>query len=378
MMTLSVSLYCALPRDSSILKAVLYQFLVSIMGTCALLVDSALPEKDNVVRFYVMYPVLREFCRFLAIRCSWYLFFEHNIGGGLGEPRREFAWPFYSWILLCFAVVYRFQLSSRSDEDTLFLILYQSALEFFLRLTMLHRDELANGLISALKGVSGRGQQGQVRKVTMLIVGDASFGGGVVSDKLESGVLLNARKSAKASLYSQVVLVEMLSEYIGILLVPFLCWFGKDQPLLYRLPQYLHSGSRVPHLDSMDLTPVYKSSAVQLLLELAVDTFCCYFEQNAGLDLYGVCIKMLCKTKRLLLIHTALLFWTVWYAYEMSYPLAFAHGDRFSACQGHDMCCCSNGNGLDTGGLLEQYCVFHNRSNTTTRSGRLQDLVAQQ
>ncbi len=89
---------------------------------------------------------------------------------------------------------------------------------------------------------------------------------------------------------------------------------------------------------------------MQLISELVTDTICIAIETRRGFDMHGAWEDRFDGFLPIILL-------CCWSSFSTASALSTG-ADDFSLCRGKDMCFCSGGNGLVSGGVAESYCMY--------------------
>lgn len=126
-----------------------------------------------------------------------------------------------------------------------------------------------------------------------------------------------------------------------------LLFFGHSRMLA--LPFTYYNNLDRPFDDPLDLAALGKWTALQMGVEIIVDTISTYVEMRAGYDLQGI------WRSRHKYFVVALVGASVFASVCAYFTVGFK--DVHLECVGMDMCFCADDNGLQPGGLQERYCL---------------------
>lgn len=349
---LIISSKMILPEDSRIPKELAYHLLGYLLTLPLIFLPHILPmDKPTVVAIYfgVLFPVFREGFSFLGAKSAWYLTSDAQVAGTGVEPNREDAWVFVAYIKFSLAVVYRSLVANIDDPIIGWgLVIWQGLVEIFLRLTLQTREEWITTYTRQCMG-----QQNRRGTVTVVPSSAASFtltsitafakrGATSLPSHMNSAILNSAK--AKVAFYSTLVQMDMISEYVGIIVSCCLIIYWKKAPLFYPFQEYRqHILTKDTNPDSTNLLLF---CVLSLVTEVGVDTICVVFER--GTDPYAVW-KTMNKRRFIPLLVTALN-----YAACLAFGFLMA-GDDYLYCYGKNLCYCVN-HGLQPGGVRDTYC----------------------
>jgi hypothetical protein len=131
-----------------------------------------------------------------------------------------------------------------------------------------------------------------------------------------------------------------------MLIATMLLLFFQTDLLAYPIPAFRNKPELFDGV--LQSNTIWQSLAVQLTLELIVDTVCVMFEARRGL--HPVVVWRALPRARLLPVFMIM---SAFATFAGSFRALF--GDTFDACENSDMCYCVN-KGLRPDGVLEQYC----------------------
>jgi hypothetical protein len=356
-----LALWHELPSNCKIPKLILYQFLgIQLAGNVFVIYGlPRFPSHDEgfQLAFYMaIMPFFREVTRFLATQTAWYFRFDAHVGGDeITVLHRECAHVFLSWVLILWATYFRLLVSNLgSSEKTAAVVLYQATLELVLRLTLYERGKMLKKAVLFVKQrCFGRNSQKAHHRATVL---DESH----LTKVAPAAVLANqltvrrhfvqgeqeeaTQKLATRDFVSMVILMDMMAEYVGIFASFIYLVAYVDKPVSAPYPWYIE---QVFEPSKADFTSLIYSTALQLVMELLVDSVCLYFDRRTDpLSIW----KSLDKRKFVPLFMLA-----SWYGTLLA-DMAFKWGDDLTKCWGTDMCFCVK-NGLLQGGVREAYCL---------------------
>lgn len=269
-----LALKYGLPKDSRVHRCMVYQIGITLLMTVCLLVFGSVSISKNTIPYnmlnlLVVLPIMKELSRFAALCTVWYLSCDGEIAGKGVRPNRANAWGIFFWVQAVFAIYLRFQFTSIDDPATaLFFILLQGGLEIFLRITMKQRDGVIRRNFQSMKqkASSARRIGRQATKVADLFLSS------------EFTLKEISREEAEHNFYSLAVMTDMIAEYVAIMLTCASIWAWSAKPLYRSFPAYagiegIFSGK--PKFGSL-----YISTAVQICVEIVVDTVCVVYESR--------------------------------------------------------------------------------------------------
>ncbi len=230
-----LALRLSLPADSKIPGVIVWYlggtlFVLQLLFFWSLVMKHIIPEAIN---FFIVSLFFREIGRFMAVRASWYLTVDNEVGGTGVPVRRTVAFLFYLWYQIAFAFFVRLRVSNVKDPSLgTALAVATSFFEVASRLTLEKRDLLLKRLLKNFPVLFKK--QGSRRREKILRYSTRVLDLGRVmsspiegqaeshkeSDQTQDGIALSqghkGRRKAEKLFYSSVILCEMLGEYVAV------------------------------------------------------------------------------------------------------------------------------------------------------------------
>jgi hypothetical protein len=268
--------------------------------------------------------------------------------------QRDRVWPLLSAVQMFGAMMSRMAQSGiRSPSIQVGVVIYTALMEIALRLTVLERDEWMRNLILRFCGR----QEGSRRRVHSAIIDLRQ----VDSGRLATSPQINAEATVEAptvgqyfetrrAYFSDLVVVDMVCEYVGIFVTPMLIILYRPRPLLGLFAYYNNSPNGVFE-EQIALWPLIWSVGLQFLAELLVDTVCSLYERAHGLTLAVSWDKLRCRGNLFFILFT----WATVYSLTVAGGLSRSSQRQYDPyrCRGTDLCYCMMNNSQD---LLRRYC----------------------
>lgn len=335
---LALRLFVVSKKSSLPFKAFAF-FISLILGNILVLFVNKIDlSKSTAIRIFftsVLVPIIKE------MTAAWFRSSTRSLvtktDVSLGHANRGAPWAQLLLIQIVWSVYGRMLFSESENHVVLIILLVlQSAMELFLRLTLRWRD--------------------QFTKHTKLRVWHHTFRllGRPVTERRRSSVIIpysDMYKSGAAKdyevvervFYSMVVLCDMLAEYIAIFAVPMIIVTFRKQVILVPLAYYNNQDD--PFYGQVDLKPLAMWVSLQLGAEILVDSICVAHERGAlGLNLNKIWA------------HRPP-FFTLWVILASlgAAPFVYLVLDT-DLCSETNYCYCADGNGLAPNGLMQRYC----------------------
>ncbi len=329
-------------------------------------VHSHCRRAQDLVRFlqaFVLLNFYREMGRSLMTNASYYLTVADIAGTGL-FVNRDIALVPLCVFQTFMSVVFRLEMSNFTDQRiALAVYVLQGVLEVTLRLTSPRRHEWVMNAAQWCRRSEGRGSQR-----TRLVLSEAVLGASIkersalpkssiqplgappsiAAERLASTVY--ERKLVVRQFHARVILVEMWTEYAGMLLGSLALALSQH----YVLYRPFRPFRKYPELFDGDSARFFRelvtNLVVQVGIEVLTDVICLIVQRRWGLDVSAAWGRL-----PLLSLAPLIFYGMLFASYSGQYRSLFA--DDLTPCNLQDMCACV-GNGLLPGGVRESYCVI--------------------
>jgi hypothetical protein len=294
-----------------------------------------------------------QFARYLIVKATWRCTYGANQSGLAASGlvmQRDRVWPFLSFLNMTNAMVTRAAQSGiRSPSFQVGVVVFTALLEIALRLTVLERDEFMHNSLRF-----GRRRRRTTVHSDIIDIGVRNTN--ILASQIEAEESVVRKPSAgqyalaRRAFFSDLVVVEMVAEYVGIFVTPILIVVWRSRPLLGVFSYYNNSPDEVFNL-GITLWPLMWSVGLQFIAEVIVDTVCILRERANGLTLLVSWYKKLRRRGNL--------FFTL-FIWATVYSITSATGiNRMQRqydpyrCRDTDLCYCRAHNSQD---LLSKYC----------------------
>ncbi|GBG25783.1 Hypothetical Protein FCC1311_020022 [Hondaea fermentalgiana] len=339
---LALRIFVVSKRSSLPQKAI--SFFVSLLlgNMLVIFVNSNDLSKSTVKRILftsVLVPLIKE------LTASWFRSSTRNLvtkaDAAIGRTNRAVPWAQLLLIQIVWAVYGRMLFSEAEDDTVLtIIVIMQGATEISLRLSIRWRDKkvrTAKRFVHAAM-YDRFGLPYPEQHASVLIVPDSN---------IFREVGTRNRDGIERVFYGMVVLCDMLAEYIAILMVPLIILTFRTRIILIPLNYYSNQFDAATPFQGIDVWPLARWTALQLVTELIVDALCIAYERkHLKIDLERLWSRR----------PSSFVPWVI-FASLGAAPFVYLTLDTdLCADPGKNYCNCANGNGLSSGGLLQKYC----------------------
>jgi hypothetical protein len=265
--------------------------------------------------------------------------------------QRNRVWPLFSAVQMTGAMVSRMAQSGVSSPAfQVGIIIYTASLEIALRLTVLERDEWIRNLVWRY---GSRRRSNRVHSAIIDVRQAESLRGKTSQVNAEATDVEAPTRGqyfeTRRAFFSDLIIVEMVGEYVGIFVTPILIIVWRSRPLLAVFSYYNNSPNEVFD-GQIALWPLVLSAGLQFLAEVLVDTICSLSERAHGLTLAASWEKLRSRGNLFFLLFT----WATIYSLALTGGLNRVQRQYdYQRCTDTDLCYCMTNNSQD---LLRSYC----------------------
>jgi len=334
-----------IPSDSSLSWQ--YFKLVTVVLLGLIFVESLrkIPIGDQfaeIMNIFVWFPIVREFSYYLGRDTSRIMALQ-NVGGEGLSVDRDAVWSIFLPYQVIISVLVR--LSMTNIEDTaivVIVVLGQSLMELFLRLTLHWRDE-------KLKNINlwSKCRRSKRRRITLAVTAPSAVTCTPMTNTIRMETSQEAEILSRKGIVSMLLTGEMVAEYCAIVITPIMLLQTYPHRLRYPFDYYAIMDN--PFGNHMDAGPMFSWLLIQLLSELVVDVICLKVEIGRG---YAVNDAWKYRYKYMSILVIVATMFGISSARAMA-----ARANNYDNCWKQDMCYCAGSNGIRPGSIVDLYCL---------------------